>query len=512
MLKNFDIPAELSNAVISTIVGIILENNVNIVRRSMKKQILVKTIRKREKFLISKYKDRFSLFHKINQDSFYRWLKEKETIKRILSFNNAEDTNNINTEQMRYCKELFFIDAFNKAGVYDLCEKEELRELLNDLFEYVDELLWKSLDEEAVVVYKKCVLEIRQSIGEFTENIIREIHYHASFAEYIDSRKVLQDVPFKLDYRSEKIPFAGRTEEFKKLDAFCASKRQISWLTITGKGGSGKSRLAYEYIKNNIHSADWKMCFLHDEFFKQTGGGGKYKLWHAWTYDKNLLLVVDCVQKYVNEVAEWINGLSDNNTITQKIRILILERTSEEEPVWCREVFDKINLDSMKYEEGILKLQPLGNDLISFAIKYAEKNKKQICEADAIEAWRKLKSIDSDERILHFIMILEAILNKKLWRNWNRNDLVDYIVRRELEDIDVRFQNTSNAVRSFYIALAFCTATGGLSVIEPSQDLPMIIKRELQEITNNIHSKKRTVCLYAIKRWHITAVCAGYHW
>ena len=50
-----------------------------------------------------------------------------------------------------------------------------MRKVLNDLFQYVDDLFWKTLDEKDVFIYKKYILEIRQSISEFTEDIIREI-------------------------------------------------------------------------------------------------------------------------------------------------------------------------------------------------------------------------------------------------------------------------------------------------------------------------------------------------
>ena len=106
------------------------------------------------------------------------------------------------------------------AQLQSLREKEELRKALNDLFQYVDELFWESLDEKDVFLYKKCVLEIRQSISKFTEDLIQEIQYHGSFAEYIDNQKVIQEIPNKLDYRSEEIPFAGRTEELKEIESY----------------------------------------------------------------------------------------------------------------------------------------------------------------------------------------------------------------------------------------------------------------------------------------------------
>ena len=491
MSEDFNILSKIVDVVISIISGMPLEHGSNLVKQKIEKAILEKKIRKREKYLVGKYKDNFNLLNKADMNALCEWLKEKRTIKRILSFSNAEDIENISIEQMRHSKENFFADAFRVAQIHNMCDKEELRIVLNDLLHYVDELFWKTFDEKDAFIYKKCILEIRQLVSEFTEQIIREIRYHGTFAEYIDSQKTLLEVPFKLDYRSEEIPFVGRTKEFKEIDAFCASEGQISWWAVVGKGGSGKSRLVYQYIKRNISSSEWKMCFLHDEFFNQVGGVGKYKLWNTWTYDKNLFLVVDYVQKYAKEVADWIKVLSRNDKITRKIRILFLERTDGEKALWIREGFEETELVSLKYKKGFLKLQSLGSDLIQFAIKYAEKRGKEIREEDAIDAWNKLKIIDTDARILYFIMLLEAVFDKEPWRNWNRIDLANHIVRREQKDIAVRFENKENVIRSFYRLLAFCTATKELPIFELPQDLPRLIKNEMKEISNNIGNKNK---------------------
>ncbi len=489
MPEGFSILAELTSAVIGTITGMLAEHGKSSVMQKIGKKALIRKIRAREKYLKKKYEKSFEALKKLDGGSFYEWLKERRTISRILSFSNAEDTGNINMEQMRHSRECFFTDAFHMAQARDFNEKEELRKVLNDLFLYVDELFWGALDEKDVFLYKKSIGEIRELISKYTGDIIREIQYHDSFAEYIDNQKVMQKVQFKLDYRSEEIPFVGRTEEFGEIDAFCASEKQISWWAAIGKGGSGKSRLVYEYIKNNMGSAEWKMCFLREEFFSQAGGGGKYKTWNTWTYDKNLLLVVDYVQKYAKKVAQWIEGLSNSNSITRKIRILLLERTDGEQSLWMREGFEKQVVADLKYDKDFLRLKSLDADLISFALKYAEKNGRQIDEADAEDAWDKLKSIDADTRILYFIMILEAIFDNEPWRKWKRHELAGYIVRREQEDIEIRFKHNKDVVRSFNRVLAFCTATRELPVFELPENLPEMIKKEIEVIKNNSGDK-----------------------
>ena len=489
MSEGFSILAELTSAVIGTITGMLAEHGKSSVMQKIGKKALIRKIRAREKYLKKKYEKSFEALKKLDGDSFYEWLKERRTISRILSFSNAEDTGNINMEQMRHSRECFFTDAFHMAQARDFNEKEELRKVLNDLFSYVDELFWGALDEKNVFLYKKSIGEIRELISKYTGDIIREIQYHDSFAEYIDNQKVMQKVQFKLDYRSEEIPFVGRTEEFGEIDAFCASEKQISWWAVIGKGGSGKSRLVYEYIKNNMGSAEWKMCFLREEFFSQAGGGGKYKTWNTWTYDKNLLLVVDYVQKYAKEVAQWIEGLSNSNSITRKIRILLLERTDGEQSLWMREGFEKQVVADLKYDKDFLRLKSLDAGLISFALKYAEKNGRQIDETDAEDAWDKLKSIDADTRILYFIMILEAVFDNEPWRKWKPHELAGYIVRREQEDIEIRFKHNKDVVRSFNRVLAFCTATRELPIFELPENLPEMIKKEIEVIKNNSGDK-----------------------
>ncbi len=485
MIEALSLAAKITSVISDAVIGILLEHSVGIAGTKAGKKLLARKIRKRELYLKRKYENRFTFLDQMDTDSFYDWLKERRTIERILSFSNAEDIGKISPEQMRFSKECFFTDAFRMAQTHDLHEKEELRKALNELFQYVDELFWKELGEKGVFLYNKCVSEVKQSVRELAEEVAREIRYHGSFAEYIDNQKVLQKVPFKLDYRSEEISFFGRTKELKELAIFCDSGEQISWWAVIGRGGSGKSRLAYQFIKNNMGSSEWKMLFLHDEFFSQANGGGKYKNWSNWTYDKNLLVVVDYVQKFAKEVSQWIEGLAFNHSVTRKIRVLLLERTDGENAPWMKEGFEKPLLSSLKYAKSFLRLQSMNNDLISFVMQYAGENHKQIREADAEDARDKLKTIDADTRILYFIMILEAVLNNEPWRRWNRVEITDYIVKREQEDIAARFRNNGDMIRSYYILLAFCTATGELPFFKTPPRLPKLIIEEIEKIRSS---------------------------
>lgn len=181
--------------------------------------------------------------------------------------------------------------------------------------------------------------------------------------------------------------------------------------------------------------------------------------------------------------------MSNNKSITRKIRILLLERTSGKNSLWDKEGFDKPVLVSLKYKKDFLDLQSLDDDLIQFATQYAEINKRQISEVDARDALSKLKTIDSEARILYYIMILDAILNNESWRNWNRNQLADYIIKREQKHISIRFKSNSKMIQSYNKLLAFCTATKELPILDIPQDIPEMIKNEIEKISNSICNK-----------------------
>ena len=86
--------------------------------------------------------------------------------------------------------------------------------------------------------------------GGHVENIGIQNNYpneHVSFQKYISSVLFIpeQSKKGRYYYRSELTPFFGRTREKDKLKDFLLLPEKLSILTVTGFGGSGKSRLVY---------------------------------------------------------------------------------------------------------------------------------------------------------------------------------------------------------------------------------------------------------------------------
>ena len=492
IMEGFSFLTEFCGGVIGYFASIPLDGVKNVVSNKIRKFVFEYNIKKRANYLNSKiFKDEFDSQREVlKNQNMIKWLCEQSTIKRLISFSSISDAKNINAEQLVFFKQQFFLDAYKMADAERPSEKENIKLFLTELIEYINQLFWKTINEKQGFLLKKSCESIFNFIRQSNAELIEQIKYIGTFAEYIDLQKAQQKTDFVLDYRSESIPFTGRETEFKELDKFREADKQVLWWAIIADGGSGKSRLAYEYILKNENMTNWKMLFLKEEFFRQENSGGKYQNFQNWTYSKNLFLVIDYVQKYAKESAQWIESLLSNKSVSSKIRILILERTGEENSLWYREIFDTFRLKSCRFDD-FLKLRPLNEEkYIELAMEYTKKMKRKFELEQAREALKHLEEIDRQKRILYYILIIDAILSDESWRKWSRTDLAEFIVKREIKIIKERFKKECTGILPEYKkVLAFCTATKQISLKNIQDNLQgnilqyvNIIKNKCQDI------------------------------
>jgi len=111
--------------------------------------------------------------------------------------------------------------------------------------------------------------EVLESIQNKLVQITAKIEYKSSFMEMIDriKPKAYNNVPFH--YLNPSIRFFGREAEMEELDAFREDGSQVLFCILTGGGGTGKSRLMFEYAKSREYQVDWKFAFLTAEQGKQ---------------------------------------------------------------------------------------------------------------------------------------------------------------------------------------------------------------------------------------------------
>ena len=65
---------------------------------------------------------------------------------------------------------------------------------------------------------------------------------------YVKTRKSFT-ASYRLHYLNEFCKFVGREKELVELNNFCSADKEVLWWSLVGKGGIGKSRLVYQWLK-----------------------------------------------------------------------------------------------------------------------------------------------------------------------------------------------------------------------------------------------------------------------
>lgn len=237
------------------------------------------------------------------------------------------------------------------------CEKDEVGKKVKELGKkHIRAIVYEGERHEAVRVILEHLLK------EINPDTYNYLTYHEG------ELKSLNDNRFT--YKSDILPLVGRKEEMKSLYDFLEdSKTTFKWWAITGPGGCGKSRLAYEF--QNHLPFGWKSRYLDSEDYDNLSI-------LADRITKKTLLIIDYVQEHAKEVGKFMVKLNNNAHILP-LRILLIEREANNDssyPSWLKQLFSDIhNALGMKkacYQKGFLNLHPLSdNDLKEIITNYA---------------------------------------------------------------------------------------------------------------------------------------------
>lgn len=148
-------------------------------------------------------------------------------------------------------------------------------------------------------------------------------------------------------FAQETIPFSGRIKELSKLKIFAETDKQILWWTITGQGGSGKSRLAYEFIKkidNDYYSFFLNFAISDEEL-------------NSFLPFTDTFIVIDYVKGNEKQISKIIKKLIYKyKQSPYKLRILMLERSNQTGTgSWYgnllenMEVYDRVEFEKYEY-------------------------------------------------------------------------------------------------------------------------------------------------------------------
>lgn len=149
-------------------------------------------------------------------------------------------------------------------------------------------------------------------------------------------RQAKSDVAL-LDPFTQSVGFVGRASELARLEAWLRGAAPVSARCLTGRAGSGKTRLAIELCaRAEALEGTWDVGFLsHSElqrFFDKENLG-------TWGWRRPTLIVLDYAAGAGRSLKPWLEELSRNPGDPQRpLRLLLLERFADQSAGWWTEL------------------------------------------------------------------------------------------------------------------------------------------------------------------------------
>lgn len=242
----------------------------------------------------------------------------------------------------------------------------------------------------------------------------------------------------------------GRKDEIQKLNQFINDEAQVLFTIITGPGGAGKSKLAYEFISNQNY--EWKTLFVPGKILDDISKCENFD------YHKNLILVIDYAGSYSNELNILLTKLCDEKSsyknFSKKIRLILLEREGktihreedysgnvvdvEKFPEWyCNmvQIYScKTDIASHLFDQTFIEIKGLMEDCDYYSLisKYSKVNKTNISLNKKHILCIAKKIFGNNPLPIYILFLTDAALNNETIANLDTKKTLQYIYKRDL--------------------------------------------------------------------------------
>lgn len=217
------------------------------------------------------------------------------------------------------------------------------------------------------------------------------------------------------------IELIGRKKELELLENFVDDDRRISWWAITGLPGSGKTRLAYEFVHYLNENKDWIARFIPWTIFIKEFE--KYDF-DTQNIDKNFFFVIDYMYAYEEQIALWLEWLVNKFPVNCKLRVLIIEREYAQclacdpwEQFFMNGFMAPNNFYALKYKEANLNLNSylLGDEESKRIIKnYCQAKGQVLTDAETEHVFTlSVKANNNKSSPLLLMIFAEYFLSEK---------------------------------------------------------------------------------------------------
>lgn len=263
-------------------------------------------------------------------------------------------------------------------------------------------------------------------------------------------------------YDADVMGFFGRDKEWASLRGFLNDPRGFLWWGIAAPGGTGKSRLAYEFMNALNNEGKWTARFLKPKDYDQLDR----------LVDESpvpLLLISDYAQLHAAPLGKWMESRTQEAYNMPTLRLLLLDRDDGEEYgeyPWEKLLYwegDERHLRNARYD----KIMPLGKiddkylrELIrdfADALHQRDEDLLPLPDGKETELLNKLHDIDEGLcRPLFALILTDAYLRDPTAESWSREKLLENLVEREKVQLQHAIRSLKGANRSDDALEALC--------------------------------------------------------
>lgn len=313
----------------------------------------------------------------------------------------------------------------------------------------------------------------------------------------LDSRQPANNIISSFSYDTCLVEFIGREEQIEQLNRFIDDKRKILWWAITGLPGSGKTRLAYEFMQQCAKADDWIAKFLPWPIFVRDFFERNMTINDV---DKNILVTIDYMYAYEEQIATWIEWLVAHFEQNQKLRILIIEREYTHSIKMADSVWEEFlkngfsepsNIYRLKFAADNLNLnkEPLTNqNAVDIINSYCKSRGKKLNEG-FINQIITLATKTNDNKISPLLLMFFSEFFLEHHKNGYYENIYDVtlgkMVDRELEviyqTVNAKKPLDKNIVKSFMVVATIISNLNIRDEVLIISDAFNIEKKKLEE-------------------------------
>ncbi len=277
-------------------------------------------------------------------------------------------------------------------------------------------------------------------------------------------------------YRSRAIPFVDDGESLARLKAFRDCKEIFSWYLVIGSGGTGKSRLALEFLLDHAGEYSSFAGFLNmanDPNFD----------WGRWQPLFPTIIVIDYAQRQAADVERMFELLSARKDLDWPVRVLLLERQAS--GPWYERILHTGRAARNRVEDCAfdVPLELLAPDDVWSIIEYIVGNRRDDLKPD--QALQTLETIDPQMRPLYAAFMADALASGEDPRGWERRALVENVLDRER----VNYWQRAEVTKADLTLVAVATMTAGYPLdllphdesFESADHLPSVREQNLPQ-------------------------------